>query len=101
MKTFQNYLLAIFMMLSSLPVFSQQSSIDVQHYRFQITLTDASDTIKGLTTLHIKFLKPTEEFNIDLKNIVRGKGMQVSQITGTKNFTHAGDKINIVPERKH
>lgn len=88
------------MIFSSMFASAQPSSIDVQHYQFQITLTDASDTIEGITTLYIKFLKPTEEFNIDLKNIVRGKGMKVSHITGTKNFTHANDKINIVPDRK-
>src|SRR5690606_33725289 len=100
MNLFKMFFLANCMMLGSLAAIAQETSIDVQHYQFQLTLTDASDTIEGITTIHIKFLKPTEEFAIDLKNISRGKGMQVSHITGTKNFTHANDKINIVPVRK-
>ncbi len=100
MKTFQIYLLATFMMTGSMSGFAQQSSIDVQHYDFQLTLTDASDTISGIATIHIKLLKPTDQFSIDLKNISRGKGMHVSGITGIKSFTHTNDKINILLDHK-
>ena len=88
--------LATCMILGSITTFAQEPTIDVQHYQFQLTLSDASDTISGVATIHIKFLKPTDQFSIDLKNISRGKGMIVSGISGTKSFTHTNDKLTIL-----
>ena len=93
--------LAFCTMLVSINIFAQQSSIDVEHYQFQLSLTDESDTISGVANIHVKFLKSTDQFSIDLKNISRGKGMHVTGITGIKNFTHSNDKINILLTNKH
>jgi len=52
-----------------------QSSIDVQHYKFEIELSDTSDTIKGKATVTIKFTGPIVKFSLDLTSANKGKGM--------------------------
>ncbi len=78
--------------------FSQDRSIDVLHYQFQVTLTDESDTIKGVAKIKMRYLKPTTQFSIDLKNISQGKGMHVTIISGPslKSYTHADNKIKFI-----
>lgn len=46
-------------------------TFDVQHYRFAIQLTDASDTIKGQAEVQIKFLKDVNSVQLDF---VKQKG---------------------------
>lgn len=87
--------LATCIILGSITTFAQEPKIDVQHYQFQLTLSDASDTISGVASIHIKFLQPIDQFSIDLKNISKGRGMYVTGITGTKSYTHTNDKIII------
>ena len=102
MNLFKNFFLATCMMMGSLAVIAQETIIDVQHYQFQLSLSDASDTISGVATIHVKFLKPADQFTIDLKNISRGKGMQVSDITGVKNFSHDNNKIKFfLPDKQN
>lgn len=54
---------------------SAQSKIDVLHYRYEIELSDLSDSIKGKAAIRIKFNQTTASFSIDLKAISGGKGM--------------------------
>src|SRR6266487_5059218 len=78
-----------------------QSNIDVLHYKFELTLSDKSDTIYGLAEINIKFLQASSSFSIDLRCQNRqGKGMIVENISSPqdsliKNYTVENDKLNI------
>ncbi len=75
------------------------SNIDVQHYNFQLTLSDHSDTIKGIAVIDLEVLKRTASFIFDLANSNNtGKGMTVLNVhAGDKDisFIHAADKLII------
>lgn len=71
-------------------------SIDVQHYIYDVILSDQSDTVKGKATIDLLFAADASQVSIDLANIKSGKGMQVSSVTAEGqaiNYKHAGDKI--------
>jgi aminopeptidase N len=73
--------------------------IDVQHYRFEITLSDASDTIKGTGTITAAFPRASNNCQLDLASInSNGKGMEVLDVTeggGKIPFTHISNKLTI------
>src|ERR1700761_6400843 len=56
------------------------SAIDVQHYTYQLQLSDANDEIKGDAAISIKFLKAVSSFKLDLVKQNAGKGMLVSSV---------------------
>lgn len=69
---------------------------DVQHYQFDIELSDRSDSIKGLATIRFKMAQEGSELIFDLTGIRNGKGMLVRGIeTGGKavRFTHRQDQL--------
>ncbi|MBL7739531.1 MAG: M1 family metallopeptidase [Chitinophagaceae bacterium] len=43
-----------------------QSNIDVLHYKFEIELSDKSDTISGIATIDVKFLSASDSISLDL-----------------------------------
>jgi len=73
--------------------------IDVQHYDFAIRLSDENDTINGVATIKIRFLKDVNGFELNLvKQKENGKGMLVSAVTdGNKrlNFNQDSDKVYV------
>ncbi|MBB3057136.1 M1 family metallopeptidase [Mucilaginibacter gotjawali] len=77
----------------------QFHTIDVQHYTFAIQLHDNTDTIEGLATIKIKFLKDVNSFRLNLvKTKKSGKGMRVSSVyeAGHKlSFSQDSDLLNI------
>jgi aminopeptidase N len=85
----------------SLTVKAQQpgATIDVQHYRFAITLNDADNVIKGQATVTAKFLKATSNFELNLaKKNNEGKGMLVTALKENGKalkFTQDSDKVII------
>jgi len=77
-------------------------SIDVLHYRFEVTLNDNNDEIIGKTSISIQFKKSNiKQFRLDLMNQTeqrKGKGMMVQSISSnhqTLNYSHAGDSLMI------
>lgn len=57
------------------------ATIDVQHYRFAITLNDADNIVKGQATITAKFLKAASKFELDLyRKNTDGKGMVVTAL---------------------
>ena len=50
-----------------------QPAIDVQHYRFELALSDANDTLHGITTVRMKTVKPLTSITLNLHNIENGK----------------------------
>lgn len=60
---------------------SPSSLYDVQHYQFNIELSDASDTIKGKAVITIKLLEPLSDILLDFSTATTGKGMHVQSCT--------------------
>ena len=58
-------------------------SIDIQHYSFEIHLNDSTNRIEGKTIVSVNFLKPVQQFALDLieLNDSTKKGMTVSSVT--------------------
>ncbi len=80
-----------------------QPNIDVVHYRFEIALTDQSDSIHGKAQIQVKFLSPAGQFKLDLKSVSSGKGMIIHSIKENKSdisYTHQQDIISISLPRK-
>ncbi|MCE4564338.1 M1 family metallopeptidase [Maribellus sp. CM-23] len=57
-------------------------SLDVQHYRFEITINDDNNRIAGNTNILLHFLKKTNEIQLDLDAFdpSSGKGMKVEKV---------------------
>ena len=66
-----------------------QSKIDVLHYKYEIELSDMSDSIKGKASIQIKFNQETDNFSLDLKAVSNGKGMLAHPYL-------EGDTVNLI-----
>lgn len=86
--------------------YPRRTGIDVENYRFELTLADSTDALEGRATVRVRFTKPgVSELPLDLVSLNEtGFGMTVSSVTSTKGplqYTHADDLLNIrVPEAK-
>jgi len=69
----------VVLFFSFLTVAAQQN-IDVQHYRYEIELTDKSDAITGKALIKVKFLSPASEIRFDLASVQDDKGMYAFQV---------------------
>ena len=74
--------------------------VDVEHYRFALTLSDSTDRIEGTATVRMKLLAAgLSRVELDLASVTparAGKGMVVKDVmlAGTAlAFTHAGDRL--------
>lgn len=76
MRSFAGALLLVIFCIPSY-CFSQKSTYDVQHYQFNIGLSDMSDTISGKAVITIKMLEPTSAIILDFSTSKTGRGMQV------------------------
>lgn len=98
----KNLNLLLFALLFAMaPAFGQQpgATVDIQHYRFAITLNDADNAIKGKATVTAKFLKASTKLELDLyKKNAEGKGMLVTSLSENSRplkFTQDSDKLVI------
>ncbi|HEY0059288.1 MAG TPA: M1 family metallopeptidase, partial [Flavisolibacter sp.] len=55
--------------------------IDVQHYRYEIELSDASDALTGKATITVKFLSEASQLQLDLESLEEEKGMMAFSVT--------------------
>ncbi|MCC7054476.1 MAG: M1 family metallopeptidase [Gemmatimonadaceae bacterium] len=76
--------------------------IDVEHYRFVLTLADSTDRIHGDATIRVRAVGAgLASVWFDLASITparQGKGMRVSAVTvagAPADFQHAGDRVTI------
>ncbi|MES2327948.1 MAG: M1 family aminopeptidase [Bacteroidota bacterium] len=84
-------------------VFSQANlynpSIDVQHYEFNIKVSDNNDSLYGRAIITVRFTEKTNTVRFDLANINdTGRGMTVTDVRENNQnigFTHAQNIINI------
>jgi aminopeptidase N len=108
LKTFNRPSISIvlFILIQALSItvyadtYPKNPSIDVQHYRFELTLSDATDEIKGIATLHIRFKeKDINKVRLDFTNAENGKGMKVEAITQNGKalaYTHEKNELIII-----
>src|ERR1700735_543749 len=77
--------------------YPRQPAIDIQHYIFRVTLSDENDEIAGETTVTVRFVKDgVSSFWLDLASAANGKGMTVSDVTGSAaHFTHQKGRLTI------
>jgi aminopeptidase N len=80
--------------------------IDVEHYRFAITLADSTDRIEGEATVRVRLLRADiRTVALDLADATtarQGRGMRVSAVTsrgGALAFTHRADRLTIALAR--
>ena len=80
-------------------VAGSQSKIDVLHYKYEIELSDLSDTIKGKATIQLKVNHPTDKISLDLALVNnKGKGMVASVLLETSEpliSKQTADKLEI------
>ncbi|MDB5157375.1 MAG: family peptidase, partial [Mucilaginibacter sp.] len=73
--------------------------IDVQHYGFNIRLSDSTNLIKGKADITVLFLKKATSFRVNLvKKNNTGKGMLVSRVLTNGHdiqFKQDSDGVNI------
>ncbi len=83
--------------------YENAAKIDIEHYRFEIRLSDDHDTLEGIVTVKVKFKKDVESFELDLVNEKDGKGMQLVAIMRENVIpyhTHENDKLTITANAK-
>src|SRR5689334_3801039 len=97
--TSMRYLIFLLCLINCSLAFSQRRTIDVQHYRFEISLTDASDTLRGKAFITVKFLQPASSLTFDLTSTdSAGKGMiGYHALENGKSLAsvHARDKLQL------
>ena len=60
---------------------NSQSNIDVLHYKFEIELSDRTDTIKGKAVITLNFVEPSDKFLLNLAAPnSKGRGMIVQVV---------------------
>jgi aminopeptidase N len=105
--------IAILFLLFCLSQASAQSSLpwldkyDVQHYTFQLELSDTSNQIRGIAQLEVHFLKDVDEFALHLINSDGKKGMDVEKVRlkGPKGnredipFRHENDELILANDK--
>jgi aminopeptidase N len=76
-----------------------QSNIDVLHYKFEIELSDRSDTLKGRAVITLQFTGATNKFWLNLVSLNgKGKGMiayQVKENNEILSSAHGKDSLMI------
>ncbi len=75
--------LALGIMLGTAAI-AQPPVTDIQHYKFEIRLNDASDSIYGLATIRVKWLQPSDSLVLDLAgpDAKTKKGMTAQLVEG-------------------
>jgi aminopeptidase N len=75
-----------------------QRPIDVQHYNYQVELSDLSDAITGKANIKVKFLEPSSVIRFDLVSMKEEKGMKVFQVKENGQplvFVHKDNELEI------
>jgi len=89
---------------SSPDPYPRRIGIDVEHYRFELMLSDDTDEITGKATVLVRFTSNgVVELPLDLTNRgVTGRGMEVRRVSASGAdlaYTHEGDLLTVrLPE---
>ncbi len=90
--------LSLPILLSAQDHYERLETIDVQHYVFNLELTDASNEIKGSAQIRIRFRKMTDTFTLDLVKKNGTEGMTVTSVLEdgqVVDFQHTGENIRV------
>ena len=81
--------------------YPRQPGVDVVHYVFRLTLTDANNEIAGESTVTMRVTAAgVKELALDLVKAAADKGMTVSSVTcggANATFVHEADRLRITP----
>ncbi len=84
--------------------YPRRIGIDVEHYRFEVTLSDDSDEISGRAAVRVRFTaNGIVQVPLDLTSVTPdGRGMEVLRVTSGRSpldFTHLDDLLTVrLPE---
>ena len=98
---YRNYhLFFLFLTITCNTIYAQNKAIDVQHYRFEISLNDSNNIIRGKASINFRIKEAGSMVSFDLKglNDSTGKGMKVFQVSENNKelkFTQDSNHINI------
>ncbi|MDB5197268.1 MAG: hypothetical protein JWP88_1639, partial [Flaviaesturariibacter sp.] len=96
----------IYSLLVLVSTTASAQNIDVQHYRFELELSDLSDAINGKAFITTKFLADASSVNFNLASITDDKGFfafQVKEGPQLLTTSHRNDVLSIMlttPARK-
>lgn len=94
--------LILFLLLLGSAVAFSQRKIDVQHYRFVLSLSESSDRINGVGIITAKFLQDATTVEFDLVSEKDGKGMTAMKVYENNRqltFSHLANKLTIPLEQ--
>src|SRR5438105_6839577 len=80
-----------------------QTSIDVLHYKFELTLNNNDDTIRGCAEIKLRFVQsvPSVSLDLNLQNNM-GLGMEGERVVGSQrqlDCVAKNDRVNIILAR--
>ena len=85
---------------TTMDTYPRQPGVDMQHYRFALTLSDSTDELLGEATVSIRFTRSgLTEFFLDLATPAAGKGMTVTAVTSDSlplRYAHADSHLRIM-----
>src|SRR5687767_13086502 len=72
-------------------------NIDIQHYRFQLQLSDETDRVAGRAQVILKYVQGAQQLSLDLVQERNGKGMKADSIRGRNvaGFKQENDRLLI------
>jgi aminopeptidase N len=83
----------------SADTYPRQPGIDVEHYAFQLELSNTRPDIRGEATVRVRFVEPgVTTVSLDLASLDADKGMRVSGVSspdGEVTFRHADDRLTM------
>ena len=82
MKFEKSYFLFFLLIIACIQLFAQNKAIDVQHYRFEISLNDSNNIIQGKAGIDFIAKQNADKVFFDLVNLNKatGDGMKVLQV---------------------
>lgn len=78
---------------------AQLRPIDVQHYRFELGLSDSTDMITGVATIRLKPNKRLDTISVDLIDTAQRKGMQIMRVLmdgKPANWVRRNNKLHVI-----
>ena len=80
--------------------YPRQTSLDVLHYSFRVSLSDTEDRIEGETRIDLRFLSDAvNEVFLDLTSVLSGKGMTLQTVregNAALRFEHKYNRLKIL-----
>src|SRR5450755_3253379 len=81
--------------------YQRQPGVDVQHYRWSVTLSDSTDEIAGDALITVTFTQPELRsifFDLSNKAATGRRGMVVTAVSvdsAATTYTHVNDRVTV------